>query len=166
MAYCSYCAAVLDPGQQVCARCGRPSAVAPIPPPAALPARPSSVRLAAIFLLISWAVSLLTLISIFVAHTLATRLPALFLLRSVGLWILWIVLIIAIWQRHNWARIGALLLFLWSIGTLVFSVLNLGGSGTLALSLAFPLLVNALRACAVYLLFKPETNLWFQKSNL
>jgi hypothetical protein len=158
MAYCSYCAAALDASQPVCARCGRPVATAPAPISAVADARPTSVRLAGVLLLISCLIGLLSLASIF----LTARMPALFLMRSVGFWVLWIVLTILVWQRQGWARIVILLFIAWSVGNLLISMLRIGASGIL-FTLVFALLVDALRGYAAYLLFKPESNAWFKQ---
>jgi hypothetical protein len=160
MAYCSYCAAVLDPTQNVCSRCGRPL---PTAAPAVVEGRPSSVRLAGILLLISCVISLLSLAGTLLTSGMVFRMPAQFLVRPIAFGILWIVLTILVWQRQGWARIAILLILAWSIANLLISMLRIGGALTLAFSLAFALLVDALRAGAAYLLFKPDSNTWYKK---
>jgi hypothetical protein len=160
MAYCSYCAAILDPAQPVCARCGRPAPTAAPPASAAVTVneRPSSIRVAAILLLISCLISMLSLAPALL------RLPPMFLVRTVTLLAAWIVLTILIWQRQAWARIAILVLIVWAVGNLLITSLRIGESGTLAFSLAFPLLIDALRIAAAYLLFKPESSTWFKSA--
>jgi hypothetical protein len=77
--------------------------------------------------------------------------------------ILWIVLMICVWQRQAWARIAIALLLFWGITNLMTTGLRMGGSMASAASLAFPLLIAIMRACAVYLLFRPDSNAWFKK---
>jgi hypothetical protein len=156
MAYCSYCAGVLDPGQPVCPKCGRPVEAAPAPaPPAVVNERPKSVRLAVILLLISSGISLLSFGVLFRVPSLLTRFPASFFFG--------LVFVIGIWQRQAWARIATVLLLVWGIANLLISILRIGGSVAFASSLFVPLLVNGLRVWAVYLLFKPESNTWLRK---
>jgi hypothetical protein len=165
MAYCSYCAAVLDPGQPVCARCGRPAAVAAATPsaPAVAEKRPSSVRLATILLLIAWGANFLSLAGFLVNPSVFTRMSVLVPLRMVGLSLLWMVLPICIWARQNWARFAVVVFLVWAIGNLAFTIYRYAGSSTIALTLAMPLLTDALRVWAAVLLFKPESTAWFKK---
>jgi len=157
MAYCSYCAAVLDAGQPVCSRCGRPAPTAPAP--ATMPAqvvvgtRSSNVRIATILLLISCVISLFSLAGTF----LMGRLPAVFLFRTVGLWVVWVVLTILVWQRQSWARIAIALLIAWSVANLLISILRVGTSVGLLFSLGLTVVIVGLRVCAVYLLFKKDS---------
>jgi hypothetical protein len=160
MAYCSYCAAVLDAGQPFCARCGRPVAgVAP----AAVEARPSSVRLATILLFIAWGASFLSLAAFLLNPSLLRRMSVLIPLRMVGLSLLWMVLPICIWARQNWARFALVVLLVWAIGNLAFTILRYAGSSAISLTLAMPLLTDAIRVWAAVLLFKPESTAWFKK---
>jgi hypothetical protein len=157
MAYCSYCAAVLDANQPMCLRCGQP---APGPVPTMVNARPSAVRLACVLLLVSCLISFASVASIFLAPKIMSRMPALFLARSIGLWVLWVVLTILVWQRQAWARIAILLLLAWSLGNLVLTSLRFSVA---VFALAIPFLIDALRIGAAFLLFKPESNAWFKK---
>jgi hypothetical protein len=167
--YCPYCAAVLDAGQPACTRCGRPvptAAPTPTAPPplsAVADARPSSIRLAAVLLFIAWGVSLLSLASIVLRPAIVTRMAPGVLARIVGLSVLWLALPILIWQRQNWARVVVPLLLAWSIGTLMISILRIGGSVFLVVTFVIPVLVNALRVAAAVLLFKADSNDWFKR---
>jgi hypothetical protein len=121
------------------------------------------VRIAGILLLISCVISLLSLAATLLTSGMVSRMPAQFLVRPIAFAILWIVLTILVWQRQAWARIAILLILAWSIANLLFSMLRIGGALTLVFSLAFALLVDALRAGAAYLLFKPDSNTWYKK---
>jgi hypothetical protein len=154
--YCSYCAANLETGQAMCPRCGRETG-------AVAGDRPSSVRVAALLLLIAWGIGLLSLSGLFVQPGLIARLPAYFFARTITLAILWIVLTILIWNRQGWARIGIVLVLVWNIGTLLFNILHMRDLAAIAISLAVPVVVDVLRICAIYLLTKPESNAWYRK---
>jgi hypothetical protein len=159
MAYCSYCAAVLDPGLTICARCGHGAPVAPTPiaVPVVVAARPSAVTVASALLLISCLISLLSVATIFIRPS---RIPSLFLARTIGLWLLWVGLTILVWQRQGWARIAILLLLAWSLANLMLTTLRFSVA---VFALAMPFLMDALRIGAAFLLFKPESNAWFKK---
>jgi hypothetical protein len=164
MAYCSYCAAVLDAGQPACARCGRPvAAVVPAVAPVAVEARPSSIRLATIVLFIAWGVNFLSLAAFLLNPSVFTRMSVLIPLRMVGLSLVWMVLPICIWARQNWARFAVVVFLVWAIGNLAFTVSRYAGSGVIALTVATPLLTDALRVWAAVLLFKPASTAWFKK---
>jgi hypothetical protein len=70
-----------------------------------------------------------------------------------------ILLVIGLWQRQGWARFAILLLIVWGLGTLIFTMIRVGVLWTFAI----PLAIAALRLCAVYLFFRPESNAWFKK---
>jgi len=159
--YCSYCAGVLDPSQAVCPKCGRPAPVAAV---AAPDERPSSVRLAALLLVIALGISLLSTTSLLLNPGLIGRLPAWFYARTIGFLVLEIVLLVCIWQRQGWARIGLALVLVWGIGSLMMSMLRMGASYPFV-NLFVPILVDGLRIGAVYLLFKPASNAWYRKQN-
>ncbi len=163
MAYCSYCAAALDPAQAMCTRCGRAVAAEPAPVPVPVVNKmPSSVQLGTGLLVASLVISLFSLAGLLMMAGMG-RLPVAFFLRTLGLWILEIVLIVCIWQRQAWARIAIALLLAWSICNLMLTVLRVGGSIGLISNLVVPFLVDAARLCAVYLLFRPTSNAWFKK---
>jgi hypothetical protein len=165
MAYCSYCAAVLDPAQPACSRCGNatgavvtaPQIVTPI---VASEQRPSSIRIAVVLLLISAAIGILSIANVFLRYH-AVVSPFL-LMRTIGLTTLMILLMIALWQRQSWARIVIALLIAWGVGGLILSIIRFpafGARWTFAISIA----IDAVRLFAVYLMFKPESNAWFKK---
>ena len=155
--YCSYCAGVLDPTQPVCPKCGRPVEAAPAPAPPAV-VNDKERSLAVILLLISSGISLLSFGVLFRVPGLLTRFPASFFFG--------LVFVIGIWQRQAWARIATVLLLVWGIANLLISIPRIGGSVAFAPSLFVPILVDVLRVCAVYLLFKPESNAWYRKTTL
>jgi hypothetical protein len=166
MAYCPNCAAVLDPRQKFCSRCGQPSGVesgvAPIPAPLAVAEKsPPGVQIAIALLLITCAISLVSIANLFLIRR-AVASPV-FLTRSVGLTILMILLVIGLWQRQGWARIAILVLIVWGIGNLAFSMIRVAASNVAVWTFAIPLAIAALRLCAVYLMFRPESNAWFKK---
>ena len=156
MAYCSYCAAVLDPGVAICARCGHAAPVASAPVPVAVNGRPSAVTVASALLLISCLISLMSLATLFITPS---RIPGVFLARSIGLSVLWVALTILVWQRQSWARIAILLLLAWSLVNLMLTGLRIRAA---IFVLVVPLLIDALRIGAAFLLFKPESNAWFK----
>ena len=156
MAYCSYCAAVLDPGHAMCARCGRPTG--------AVDSRPASVGVAAMLLFISWIISLLSSASLLPRPALLTRMPGSVLVRIVAFSIVWLALTICIWQQQqNWARFAILLFLAYGIAMMVFTVLRVRGFVEAAVILAVPIVVNALRIGAAAMLFRSESSAWFKK---
>jgi hypothetical protein len=164
MAYCSYCAAVLDPNLPICPQCGRPSQQAPVQPaalaPAAVSVRPESVWLGGALYLVSSALSLLTLFAILARyHNIAWGFV---LIRSFGLIALGVLLVICIWRRQNWARIVLSILITYSTCTLVYSF-TVMRSRSLPWSFYVAVGEAGLRLFAAYLLFKPESNAWFKK---
>jgi hypothetical protein len=161
MAYCSYCAAVLDPNLSVCPQCGHASAVAPSGK------NPQAVRTAGILLLVSVAISILAL-----AANLLNRpmVPYVFLIRTIGFWLVWIVLVILLWQRRAWVRIAILLLIAWNIGNIALTLVRLsqlprppGTSVSLDWSIFVTVALDGLRIYAAYLTFKPESTAWLKK---
>jgi hypothetical protein len=168
--YCSYCAGVLDPSQAVCPKCGRPvpAATAPVAVPIIATAaptgeRPSIVRVAALLLLIALGMSMLSVAGYMLRPGVFSRLPASYFARSIGFQVLEIVLLVCIWQRQAWARIGLALALVWAIGNLLITILRVGGSVAFASTFLVSILVAGLRVWALYLLFKPESNRWYRK---
>lgn len=157
--YCSYCAAVLVPGQAACPKCGRAMEAA-----AAGGSRPSSVRVATILLLVSEALVFLMFASLTASPGMISRLPGLFLLRTFGFFVIAIVLIVCLWQRQGWARIAMALFVLWGVANLAISIMWTSRSVGIAPSFLVAGLADVLRLCALYLLFKPESNAWYRKS--
>jgi hypothetical protein len=172
MAYCSYCAAVLDPNLPMCSQCGRPSQqqppAAPAVPPtftptpvlAAVPDRPQSVQLGGILYLVACALSLLMLAVLLARyHNYAW---GFILIRTFGMIALGVLLVICIWRRQNWARILLALLIAYSTCTLLYSFMMVR-SHTLPWTYYVALVEAGLRLVAIYLLFKPESNAWFNR---
>jgi hypothetical protein len=172
--YCSYCAGVLDPSQAVCPKCGRAVEAAPVAVPVAVPMiaaaapageRPSSVRLAALLLLIALGISMLSVAGYVLRPGVYSRLPASYIARTIGFLGLEIVLLVCIWQRQAWARIGLALALVWAIGNLSITILRIGGSVAFASTFLVSILVAGLRVWALYLLFRPESNGWYRNKN-
>lgn len=167
MAYCPNCAALLDPAQKFCSRCGQPSAVASVAAPIAVPQSvagdqsPVSVRIAIAIFLISCAVGIVSVINIVLNYPRAAT-PT-YLTRSIGFDILWILFVLGLWQRQNWARFAILVFIAWGLGTLGLSMMRVVSSGGAAFGFAIPLSMAAARLVAAYLMFRPESNAWFKK---
>ena len=166
MGYCPNCAAILDPSQKFCSRCGQPSGVqsgfAPIPAQLAVAEKsPPGLQVAIVFLLITCAISLVSTANLFLIHPAAAS--PVFLTRSIGLTILMILLVIGLWQRQGWARFAILVLIVWGIGNLAFTMIRVAASNVAVWTFAIPLAIAALRLCALYLMFRPESNAWFKK---
>jgi zinc-ribbon domain len=163
MAYCPNCAAVLDPSQKFCSRCGQASAALHAPAQTLSPRqRPPSLQISVALLLISCAISLASVANLFLTFRRAAS--PIFLTRSVGLTILMILLVIGLWQRQGWVRIAILALIVWGLGTLIFSMIRVAASGVAPWTFAIPIAIDALRLCAVYMFFRPESNAWFNNS--
>jgi hypothetical protein len=164
MAYCPNCAAVLDPAQKFCSRCGQSSSVAPIAVAPAIPATsdasPTSVRLAIVILTISLAISIFSVANFFLKYHRAAT--SQYLVRSIGFDVLWILFMIGLWQRQSWARFGVLALTAWGLGSMAISMMRIASSLAL-FAFAVPILVAALHLFAAYLVFRPESNAWFRK---
>jgi hypothetical protein len=154
--YCSYCAAVLEPNQQICARCGRPTAV----PPAALvaDARPSSVTAAIMLLLIAWVIGLFSFAAIL--FRIGMRFS---FIQSAFFSILWIALIIALWQRQSWARIAVVVLIAWNVANLTMTFIRIAGMNASMWGLSIVVGESIMRVAAAILLFGPPSNAWFRK---
>jgi hypothetical protein len=157
MAYCSHCAAVLETGKSACARCGREvldAALAQI----TFSAPPTSVRTAVGLLLISWIIPLLLLIRDSITYGGHIGIMA----QTAVFSLLWIVFILFLWQRQGWARIAIVALVVFAVGNIALSTLRIG-SALLGWRWALALGEDFLRICAVYFLFRPESNAWFKK---
>ena len=163
--FCPHCATPLDPAQQFCPTCGR-AVAAPSPPvsqpaAAAPSARPDSVRQAATLLFVSVGLSFLgTLYSFAFGMGRSVSLPMLF---TPLIPILWLVFAIFVLQRQNWARIGIVILLVWS-ATLVVNTVLILSRGRVYGSLALPWIGFFLRLAACYLLFTPASNAWFNSA--
>jgi len=108
-------------------------------------------------LLITWVISLLSFSGTLLSVGLTSRLPTFFLLRSFGLLLLWIVLIGCVWKRQGWARIGILLLLIWGVANLLMRMQHVVAGSAIVI----PVVLDVMRAYAVFVLFKPESNAWF-----
>lgn len=167
MAYCPNCAAVLDPTQKFCARCGQPSAVfSPTPPPmqapvAAVSDRPSSVKIGTGLVVAAMLIGLLSYIRIVFNPSLYARLGFDFWLRVFGILGIEILFIICVWKRHGWARIGLALMLIWAIYNLTTTFIRYGSHDSI--SYAFPLFLELVRIAGLVFLFKPESNAWYKR---
>jgi hypothetical protein len=116
---------------------------------------------AVVLLLIPLLLTPLSIVAIAARNRAGIGLPGFYLIQTAVFAILWIVCIAFIWQRQNWARIGVLLLTLWSAANIMDNLTRIGPSGAALAALIFPLVAIALRLGALYLLFKPESRAWF-----
>jgi hypothetical protein len=162
MAFCSYCAAALDPALAMCAQCGRVSEPLPV---AAAPsqARPFSVTQAGVLLLAAFVISVLSFGRLLTTPSIISRLGPVYWIRTIGFWIAWIVALSFFWQRQNWARIAIALLVVWHVGNLGWILMRNLGLGTVSFSFAIALLIAVARLAALVLMFTPDSNAWFKK---
>jgi len=155
MAYCSHCAAILDPNLSMCPKCGQPYGH---PAPTVLvETRPWTIRAAVALLLISWGASMLTFAALLVKYG-----PNFRMLQTAVSALLWVLFILFLWQRQNWARIATLALIAWVVGHLVLTVLRLGAANLFGWSWAAAVVEDIMRLCAACLLLLPESNAWFR----
>jgi hypothetical protein len=122
--------------------------------------RPSSVKTAVVLLVVAFGIGLLgdlALIS-------TSRLPSTFWLRALMYLALDVTLIVGAWKRQTWARIALAVLLIWVVGNLSFTLIRFGGALSFAWSLGFTLLCEVLRAIAIFLLFRADSNAWFKKA--
>jgi hypothetical protein len=138
------------------------SAAAPAPAlPLSVDRRPSSVTTAAVLLLISTVTSAAMVINlIFNYHRAAT--PQL-LMRNFGFDILWILFVVGLWQRQNWARFAIVVLIVWGVGNLAYNMIRVMSSGYGITAFAVPILLAAIHAVAAVLIFSPTSNAWFKR---
>ncbi len=123
--------------------------------------RPSSVTIGIVLLVLCCLVSIFSIVSILYNYPRAAT-PE-FLTRSVGLDVLWILLIIGLWQRQGWARFAILALSIWSLGTLLYSIIRVTSSGGAIFAFAIPMAITAMHFGALFLLFRPDSNAWFKR---
>ncbi len=154
MSYCQNCAAVLSPGLMMCPRCGL--AVTPAPP-LVQAHQPAVVRNALILLLIAWAIPLLMIARVLIL--VGTNIGV--MAQSLAGAALWLLLIALLWKRQGWARFGVLLLLLYGLSGLAFSMLRF--SGAIGRAWIPALATDILRICAAFLLFRPESNAWYSR---
>ncbi len=150
--YCSYCAAVLEPNQALCPRCGRSTGT-----PTA-DARPPTVLAAVLLLLISWIVGLMSFAAILFRIGLRFS-----FIQTIFFSIVWLALIVALWQRQGWARIAVVLLIAWSLVNLAITFIRITGINGPMWGMSIAAGENILRIVAVVLLFGPQSNAWFKK---
>ncbi|HVO96993.1 MAG TPA: hypothetical protein VMT15_02960 [Bryobacteraceae bacterium] len=111
--------------------------------------------MAAILLLISMANAPVSMALVFAR--LQTSVPMVFFAQSAVILMLWLALILLLWQRRGWARIGVLIMIFWTIISIALSVTRIGAT----INLLVPLASLALRMFAVTLLYNVESARWF-----
>jgi hypothetical protein len=165
MAYCPNCAAVLDPTQKFCARCGQPSTIfVPTAPLTAAPVagdRPSSVKIGTGLVLLALVIGLLSFFRIFLSPSVFSRLGFSFWLQFFGIRGIEAVLIICVWKRQGWARIALVAMLVWAIYNLIERFIYYGARDPI--SYAFPVFLELIRIAALVFLFKPESNAWYKR---
>ncbi|HLJ45682.1 MAG TPA: hypothetical protein VKU01_06730 [Bryobacteraceae bacterium] len=126
-------------------------------------ARPPKVTLAVTLLIVAFAIGIVTLTFGWM------RVGVMRMLSNPTAWvtpfaiILWLILIPMAMQGKNWARIGIVVLVLWSAVTLGISTIMLSRYPTIRFtSLFVPWITFLMRIYAGYLLFTPESNAWFR----
>ena len=100
------------------------------------------------------------------AYTLARYgfgMPFYFFFQTAFLTLLWIGLIVLVWQRQGWARIVILLMMLFEIGSLALNFLRFSMTNVVMWTFLFPFVIAAVRGVALYQLFRPESSAWFKK---
>jgi len=122
---------------------------------------PASVRIAIALFLISCAISIVSVVNIVLTYPRAAT-PQ-FLTRSIGFDILWILFVVGLWQRQNWARFALLVFIAWGLGTLALNIMRVASSSGAVFAFAIPLSMAALRLVAAYLMFRPDSNAWFKR---
>jgi hypothetical protein len=142
-------------------------APAPVVVPASVPMtatvvdqRPSNVKIAVGLLVVALGIGLLGDLALLST----SRLPSTFFLRAVMYIALDVALIAGVWKRQAWARIVLAVLLIWVIGNLSVSLIRYGGSLSFAWSLGVTVLCEVLRAIAIFLLFRADSNAWFKKA--
>jgi len=129
---------------------------------------PAQVKLAGMLLLAAMGVSLMmTLYNMFRYYRYASY-GFTVTGQSLFFAVLWGVLVACIWKGQNWARIGAAVLLGYSVLMLLFGfsrMLSFGRYGSTAImtSSAISLAFAAVRGYAVFLLFQPEPNAFFNR---
>ena len=172
--YCQYCATPIDAAQRFCPTCGMqaPAQPQPAPPPmpvqpgyapsAVAPApRPPSVSQGIGLVGASIAVGVVSMVISLasIGSRAVTVLPS--FLLGIVLTILWIVFIMMAYQGKSWARVGMLILMVFSL-TLVYSTIMVLQRGYPMTGLALPWIAFLLRLAGVYLLFTPQSGAWYR----
>jgi len=142
-------------------------AAAPLAAPPSVPIaapvvdeRPSSVKTAVVLLVVALAIGLLADLALLST----SRLPSTFFLRALMYLALDVALIVGVWKRQAWARIVLAVLLIWVIGNLSVTLIRYAGSLSFAWSLGVTVLCEVLRAIAIFLLFRADSNAWFKKA--
>jgi hypothetical protein len=110
-----------------------------------------------ILLLIAWGVPLLLLL-----RDIAVSGARIGMAQSFAISLLWIVFILFLWQRQNWARFAIVALIAILVMNISFSILRFGGA-VYSWRWAIIIAEEILRVYAAYLLFRPESNVWFKR---
>jgi hypothetical protein len=168
MSYCPNCAAVLDPNLKFCSRCGQATGVAAATPPpvsvlpSAVEGTPASVNVAIAILVVALLINIVGVVN-FIARFSRYATPQ-YLTRAFGFDILWILFVIGLWMRQNWARFAVLALTVWGAGQLLFNIVRFSTSPSFSIfTFAMPIGLAALHIVAVVLLFQSASSAWFKK---
>lgn len=124
--------------------------------------RPSSVKVGTGLVVAAMVIGFLSYFRFFFNPSLYGRLPLGYFLRVFGILGIEIVLIICVWKRQAWARIGLALMILWAIYNLTTTFIRYGSRDPI--SYAFPLFLELMRVAGLVFLFKPESNAWYKRS--
>jgi xanthosine utilization system XapX-like protein len=79
--------------------------------------------------------------------------------------ILWLALIVALWQRQDWARIALVVLIAWSLINLAITFIRIAGMNGPMWGLSIAVGENILRIIAALLVFRPQSNAWFKSAS-
>lgn len=119
------------------------------------------MRVAIVILLICCAISIVSVANFVLKYHRAGT--SQYLVRSIGFDVLWILFVVGLWQRQNWARFAVLVLVAWGLGNLALSMIRLSSSTFAVFAFAIPIVVAGLHLLAAYLIFRPDSNAWFKK---
>jgi hypothetical protein len=108
-------------------------------------------------LLVSWVIGLMSFAAILF------RIGLRFSFIQTGFFtIVWLALIVALWQRQGWARIVVVLLIAWSLVNLAITLVRIAGVNGPMWGIAIAVGENILRIVAASILFGPQGNAWFR----
>jgi hypothetical protein len=158
--YCPNCAGVIEAGQTACPRCGSAIAITG-PGPARMPAamRPKAIRSGIALLVVSLAA---TLFYFLIALGRYPNLPFLYSAQTGAFLLIWAVLLLLAWRGQGWTRIAMIALIVYNLGNISYAILRQSAPAlVLVTAYAVPLLIQALRAVGVALLFAPAARNWF-----
>jgi hypothetical protein len=175
--FCPNCASPIDAAQKYCPNCGTPAPVVavsqpivpgqpmpgppmPGPPSIAATGRPKNVRLAGNLL---FAAIVLNLLGTLYAITSIgrARFATFSFVPSILILVIWIFLILQMLEGKNWARIGVVLGIAWA-ALVALTTLRVLRYGMRIDTLGFAWVSLAMRICAGYLLFRPDSSAWFR----